>query len=130
MADLFGTFNAAPQYIAPGVNLKNSLVSDGCYVNGEIEHSILFPAVSVEKGAQIKDSIIMYGAQICSGVKIEKAIIGENVVIGKNSVIGGDGITVIEDKQKLKENSQVGRLYRLKRTDQQTEDVEYLAKSP
>ena len=119
-----------PQYIAPGVNLKNSLVSDGCYVNGEIEHSILFPAVSVEKGAQIKDSIIMYGAQICSGVKIEKAIIGENVVIGKNSVIGGDGITVIEDKQKLKENSQVGRLYRLKRTDQQTEDVEYLAKSP
>lgn len=119
-----------PHYIAPGVNLKNSLVSDGCYVNGEIEHSILFPAVSVEKGAQIKDSIIMYGAQICSGVKIEKAIIGENVVIGKNSVIGGDGITVIEDKQKLKENSQVGRLYRLKRTDQQTEDVEYLAKSP
>lgn len=119
-----------PHYIAPGVNLKNSLVSDGCYVNGEIEHSILFPAVSVEKGAQIKDSIIMYGAQIGSGVKIEKAIIGENVVIGKNSVIGGDGITVIEDKQKLKENSQVGRLYRLKRTDQQTEDVEYLAKSP
>ena len=120
-----------PHYIAPGVNIKRSLISDGCYVNGEIEHSILFPAVSVGKDSIIKDSIIMSGAQIGPGVKIEKAIIGENVFVGKNSVIGGDGITVIEDKQKLKENSQVGRLYRLKRVEKKLEEVaQYLAESP
>ncbi|MDD4146834.1 MAG: sugar phosphate nucleotidyltransferase, partial [Clostridia bacterium] len=112
-----------PQYITPGAKIKRTLISDGCWVDGEIEHSILFPAVSVGKDAKIKDSIIMSGAQIGEGVKIEKAIIGENAIIGKNSVIGGDGITVIEEDQELKENSQVGMLYRLKKVEKQPEEI-------
>lgn len=120
-----------PHFVAAGGQLKKSLISDGCYIRGTIEHSILFPAVSVDQNSVIKDSIIMQGAHIGSGVKITKAIIGENVVIGQNSVIGGDGITVIEDKQKLKENSQVGRLYRLKKVTKQDETKKhYLAESP
>jgi len=106
-----------PHYIAPGAKIDRALISDGCWIDGEVEHSIIFPGVLVGKNAKIKDSIIMAGAQIGQGARIENAIIGENAVIGKNSVISGDGITVIEDDQKLKENSRIGMMLNLKKVE-------------
>jgi len=116
-----------PHYIAAEAEIKNSLISDGCWIDGEIKHSILFPGVLVGKDSIIKDSIIMAGAQIGQGVRIEKAIIGEKAVIGKNSVIGGEGITVIEDDLKLEDNSQVGLLINLKKVEKHpTEEIKEL----
>jgi len=106
-----------PHYIAAGAKVDRALISDGCWIDGEVEHSIVFPAVLVGKNAKIKDSIIMAGAQIGQGARIEKAIIGENAVIGKNSFIGSEEITVIEDDQKLKENSQIGCMLNLNKVE-------------
>jgi len=112
-----------PHYVAAGAKIERALISDGCWIDGEVEHSIVFPAVLVGKNAQIKDSIIMAGAQIGQGAKIEKAIIGENTVIGKNSVIGGEGITVIEDDQVLKENTQIGHMLNLNKVENKKAEV-------
>ncbi len=115
-----------PHYISPEAQINKTLISDGCRVEGVLDHSILFPGVSVGQDSWIKDSIIMSGVKIGQKVKIEKAIIGENTEVGDGSHIGGDGITVIEDCQVLPENSQVGRLLRLKKKVNTAEKVSEL----
>lgn len=112
-----------PHFISSKAQIRNSLISDGCVLEGKIEHSILFPGVSVGQDSWIKDSIIMPGVQIGEKVRVEKSIIGENTVVGDGSYIGGDGITVIEDCLNLPENAQVGRLLRLKKKDNKAEEV-------
>ena len=103
-----------PHYIADGVKIQNSLIADGCNVQGDLEFSILFAGVSVGKGAVINSSIIMPGAVIEDGARVEYAIVAENTVIGKNAVVGADpenmknrdewGITVIGDNLKIGDN--------------------------
>jgi glucose-1-phosphate adenylyltransferase len=116
-----------PHFISTEAKLKQAMISDGCQVNGEVEHSILFPGTYVGKNSRIKDSIVMAGARIGQGVRIEKAIIGEDTIVGNGSIIGSrDGITVIEDHQILKDNSQVGVLLRLNRPGNKPLEVKEL----
>lgn len=103
----------SPQYIGENANIQNSLVSDGCDVDGNIEFSVLFPGVTVGTGATVTDSILMPGAVVEEGAVVEYAIVSENAVIKKNAHIGarpeeckdkdqwgiavvGDGITIGE----------------------------------
>jgi glucose-1-phosphate adenylyltransferase len=80
---------AAPQYISPNATVTNSLISDGCNISGEVDFSVLFTDVTVEKGAVVRDSIIMPGVKIESGAVVQYAILAENVTVGKNANIGG-----------------------------------------
>lgn len=96
---------APPQFLTETSSVKNAMVTDGCYVSGEVEHSILSYNVKVGKGSKIKDSFIMPGATIGENVTVDHAIIGENAVIhdgaqligkdkeiavlGKDEIIGG-----------------------------------------
>ncbi|MEG0570741.1 MAG: glucose-1-phosphate adenylyltransferase [Oscillospiraceae bacterium] len=97
-----------PQYVGKDAKLNNSIVGDGCVIMGEIENSIIFPSVLVQKGAVIKDSIIMQGTKICEGAKIYKTIIDEHATIGKNALIGGnDKITVIGTELKIQDGAVV-----------------------
>ena len=103
-----------PHYIADGVKIQNSLIADGCNVQGDLEFSILFAGVTVGKGAVINSSIIMPGAVIEEGARVEFAIVAENAVIGKNAVVGADpenvknrddwGVAVIGDNLTIGEN--------------------------
>ncbi|MBM7636151.1 glucose-1-phosphate adenylyltransferase [Streptococcus saliviloxodontae] len=78
-----------PNFITEEADVNDSLVVDGCYVAGKIDHSILSTNVKVEQGAEVKDSFIMSGVTIKSGAKIYRAIIGEGAVIGENVLIDG-----------------------------------------
>ncbi|WP_438716985.1 glucose-1-phosphate adenylyltransferase [Enterococcus sp. AZ109] len=85
-----------PHFFTDTANVKDSLVVDGCYVAGEITHSILSSDVQVKEGAQVIDSVIMPGATIGKNAKISKAIVGENAIIGDNAVVNGeDEIAVV-----------------------------------
>ena len=53
----------ASSYFAPGSRVKNSLVADGCTIEGSVENCILFPGVTVEKGAELRDSILFKGTR-------------------------------------------------------------------
>ncbi len=87
---------APPNFITEDASVKNSLVVDGCFVSGKVEHSILSTNVQVKEGAKIKDSFIMSGAIIGEGAKITRAIIGEGAKIGEGVVIDGtDEVQVI-----------------------------------
>lgn len=82
---------APPNFITEEASVKNSLVVDGCFVSGKVNHSILSTNVQVKKDAEITDSFIMSGAIIGEGAKIKRAIIGENAVIGDGVEIDGTG---------------------------------------
>ena len=88
-----------PHYVAETATIKNSNISDGCIVEGEVENSILFPGVKIEKGAKVDYSIIMPNTVVKANADIKYSIVSENTVIGCNAVIGGNPEDV-EDKDK------------------------------
>ncbi len=85
------------QYIGEEAQVENSIISEGCIVEGEVINSILFPGSVVAKGARVVNSIIMEGTSIEENVIVNKGIILEGCVIKANNVIGnGEDIAVIE----------------------------------
>ncbi|HQD73287.1 MAG TPA: sugar phosphate nucleotidyltransferase, partial [Clostridiales bacterium] len=79
---------APPHYISADSKVENSLVSAGCEIEGEIDYSVLFSNVTVEKGACVKYSIIMPGAVIKEGAVVQYSIVAENAVIESGAVVG------------------------------------------
>jgi glucose-1-phosphate adenylyltransferase len=77
-----------PHYVGAGAKVERSLISEGCIVLGEVEHSVIFPGVYIGEGAKIKDSVIMPYVHVGSGVKIEKTIVGRRSIITDGVQIG------------------------------------------
>jgi glucose-1-phosphate adenylyltransferase len=79
--------NQPPQYLSTTAIVKESLINEGCTIEGEIEKSVLFQGVSVGKGSIIKESVIMSDASIGNNCVIEKAIVPCDVNIPDGTVI-------------------------------------------
>ncbi len=77
-----------PHYSGPNSKIQNSMIAEGCEIDGAIEFSVLFAGVTVEEGAIVHDSIIMPNSVIKKGAVVEYAIVGENCVIGEGAHIG------------------------------------------
>lgn len=81
--------NHPPQYIAAGAEIHQSLVNEGCVINGCVQRSVLSYDVRIGEGTVIKDSVIMPNVWIGSNVRVEKAIIESGTVIEDGETIGG-----------------------------------------
>ena len=77
-----------PQVIGKNAKIQNSMVTEGCIIDGTVDFSMLSDGVVIEKDAIVTDSILMPGAVIRSGAKVEYAIIGENSEICAGAHIG------------------------------------------
>ena len=93
----------APHYIAKGATVHDSLITEGCEVYGNVNHSILFAGVIIEEGAKVESSVIMPGSIIRRGAVVQRAIVAENAVVGPGAFVGeetgniaviGTGITL------------------------------------
>jgi glucose-1-phosphate adenylyltransferase len=83
-----------PVKIDPLGKVKQSLISNGCVIRGEVYHSVLSPGVYVSPGAIVRDSVVLTDTWIGPGAVIDKTIIDENVVVGGGAIIGyGDDYT-------------------------------------
>lgn len=106
-----------PQYIGSDAVIENSMVTDGCVVEGTVDFSVIFEGVKIEPGATVTDSIIMPGSVIKSGASVEYAIVGENCVVGEGAQIGARpetfdnrddwGIAVVGHNITVSENAKV-----------------------
>ncbi len=74
--------------IGCGAVLDECMVAEGCEVEGEVVHSLLFQGVRVGKGARLVDSVVMRGARIGEGAVVERAVIAENAQVGEGARIG------------------------------------------
>ena len=107
-----------PQYIGPDAAVEDSMISEGCIIDGNINFSVIYEGVTIEKGATVTDSIIMPGSVIKEGAVVEYAIVGENCVIEKGAQIGARpetipnrddwGIAVIGHRITIEEGQKVG----------------------
>ncbi|MCD8312405.1 MAG: glucose-1-phosphate adenylyltransferase [Firmicutes bacterium] len=89
-----------PHFVGENAEINNSLVTEGCEINGVVENSVLSNGVIVESGAYVKDSVIMSGTRIGSGSNVNYSIIDGDTVIGKNCTVGrpkevAEGLTLI-----------------------------------
>ena len=75
-------------YIGEEAKIINSLIVEGCIINGKIENSILSQGVYVGRNTVIKDSVIMPNVEIGDNVVIEKAIVGSNAIINHGCKVG------------------------------------------
>ncbi len=94
--ELFGDRNiytkvrdSAPSKYGENAVVKNSLISDGCVIEGVVENSILFRGVKVAKGAVVKDSIIMQDNYIGENTALNCVITDKNVVISDSKHLSG-----------------------------------------
>ncbi|MEC3264972.1 glucose-1-phosphate adenylyltransferase [Bacillus thuringiensis] len=79
--------NEPPQYIAEKAKVEESLINEGCVIEGDVKHSVLFQGVTVEEGSMVIDSVVMPGAKIGKNVVIERAIVGSEMVIEDGTII-------------------------------------------
>jgi len=77
--------------IGQGAKLDECMVAEGCEVEGEVKHSLLFQGVCVKSGARVVDSVVMRGAVIDAGAMVERAVIAENAHVGAGARIGEPG---------------------------------------
>ena len=72
-----------------GAAVANSMIADGCVIEGTVENSILFRGVKVGRGAVVKDSILFGGTDIGDGSTIQCVVADKNVSISANSTLSG-----------------------------------------
>lgn len=82
------TRNLPPHYMGGDAVVENSMVGEGCTVEGFVDFSVLFQSVTVERGATVRDSIVMPGSVIKKGANVQYAIIGENCVVEEGATVG------------------------------------------
>lgn len=93
------------QFIGNEARVKNSLITEGCMIYGDIENSVISQSVSVGKNVVIKDSVIMPNVRIEDNVIINKAIVGSDAVIGKGCKVGdGVNVSVVAANENLETN--------------------------
>ncbi len=72
-----------PAFIYTSADVKNSLISSGCKIYGNVFRSVLSSGVRIEKGAEVADSIVLPEVTIEKGVKLKKAIVDAGVTVTK-----------------------------------------------
>ena len=88
-----------PAKYNPGADVRNSLISSGCIINGQVENSILFKKVFVGNNCVIKNSIILNDVYLGDNTHIENCVVESRDTIRANSYYcGEDGIKVVIEK--------------------------------
>ena len=81
--------NSAPTRYCEGAKVTNSVVAEGCVIEGVVENSIIFRGVKVGKGAVIKNSILFQDTYVCPGASLNCVVTDKNVVIKDGRTLSG-----------------------------------------
>ncbi|MCM1042736.1 MAG: glucose-1-phosphate adenylyltransferase [Corallococcus sp.] len=111
----------SPHFLDKHSCIKNSFITEGCYIDGTVNHSVIFDGVKIEQGAQLDNCIVMSGARIMSGAKLSKTIVAPNAQIGRNATVGltdsdkylsnycTGGVTLIGPDVSVCDGAEIGR---------------------
>ena len=76
-------------YYGPEAKAVRSLVSDGCFIEGEVVNCIISRGVTVEKGAKVENSVLMQGTTIKAGATLNSVITDKNVTVNEDRSLMG-----------------------------------------
>ena len=90
----------APQYVGPSAEVVNSSITEGCEIEGQVINCVLGTGVKVERGALVKDSVLMDNVTVGAGAEVIYSILAPEVTVGGGARLGAPretaaGVTVI-----------------------------------
>ena len=85
-----------PAKYLSNARVKNSLIADGCVIDGEVENCILFRGVRVERGAKLKNSLLLQSCVAREGAELDHVILDKNCIVQSGRrLMGNEGFPVI-----------------------------------
>lgn len=81
--------NSEPTYYSETSNVKNSLIADGCVIEGTVENCILFRGVKIGRNTTVRNSILMQDTLIGEGSYLNCVISDKNVVVRDGVMLSG-----------------------------------------
>lgn len=104
-----GIRDRKPAFVGASARLKDTFFYAGCSIEGTVRNSILFPGVSVEKGAVVEDSILFFDSTVKAGARAKRTIADSACTIGAHADVGGPGdkLTVIGMGTDVPENVRI-----------------------
>ncbi len=111
----------SPHFLDAHCEVKNSFITEGCYIDGKVTHSIIFDGVQIDEGAEVENSIVMCGVKIGKGAKIKNSILAPYCVISERAQIGltdddayfseycSGGVTLIGAEVKIGKRAVIGK---------------------
>lgn len=79
-----------PHFVGDQAEITESIVSEGCDINGKLWYTVLFSGVTVEEGAELNSAVVMSNSVIQKGASVKYAIVAEDAVIEEGAVVGDD----------------------------------------
>ena len=90
-----------PTRYMDNAEVSSGFIADGCVIDGKVENSILFRGVTVEKGAVVKDCIVMQNTVISQNVRLGACIVDKDCVILKGKeLVGQPNYPVVVGKRR------------------------------
>ena len=81
--------NSAPTKYVDGASVTNSLIADGCIIEGTVDNCILFRGVKIGKGAVVKNSILFQDTIVSNNAYLNCIVTDKNAVIREGRVLSG-----------------------------------------
>lgn len=82
-------------YYAETSRVTNSLISDGCYIEGTVENCVISPGVHIGKGAVLQNCIIMRDVVIEENVHLKYVISDKNVCVRESQELVGSQLVPV-----------------------------------
>ena len=97
------THDSMPAKYCIGSNVKNSLIADGCVIEGEVKNSILFRNVVVKKGAVVENAIIMQNGVVGENAHVSYAVMDKVSTVCDGAELNGTNqkIVLLKKEQKI-----------------------------
>ena len=88
-----------PAIYGPNAKVKNSLIADGCVINGTVENCVIFRGVHIGEGTVVKNAIIMQDGYIENNVELDHVIFDKAVTMRAHGrLIGGPAYPIVIGK--------------------------------
>ena len=81
--------NSAPTKYDSSAKVSNSMIADGCTIEGEVENSIIFRGVHVGRGSVVKNCILLQDTYVGSNVTLNCVVADKNVIIKEGRTLSG-----------------------------------------
>ena len=79
-----------PHFIGKHADVVESIITEGCDIDGKLWYSVLFSGVTVEEEAELNSAVVMNNTVIQKGASVKYAIIAEDAIIEEGAVVGDD----------------------------------------
>ena len=91
--------DSVPVLYCDGCKVKNSIIADGCKIEGTVENSIISRGVYIGKGTVVENSIVMQNTQVMQNVVLDHVILDKDVIVRENrQLVGHETYPVVVEK--------------------------------